>query len=169
MSENNTSEVSGYLSYDSSFSDNDISLYKGAVFIENLFPEISAGKYYVKRVVGEELVVFADIFSEAKKKVSAVLICKKQSGKKYETRMFEVNPGLSRFKGSIRLDEIGSYKYTIEAWVDEYATWSDAIVSKKNNGANIDADLNDGVDILRNRILLINSEHKDIYDEDKFV
>ena len=43
------------------------------VVIENLWPQIEGGKYPIKRVPGEAVTVYADIFKDGHEVVSAVV------------------------------------------------------------------------------------------------
>ena len=43
------------------------------ILIEDVWPEIDAGRYPIKRVVGDEVAVWADIFRDGHDKIRAVL------------------------------------------------------------------------------------------------
>jgi hypothetical protein len=56
------------------------------VIIEGVQPEINGGRYPIKRTVGEQVQVEADIFTDGHDALTAVLLCrteKQQSGGKY--------------------------------------------------------------------------------------
>ena len=58
------------------------------VVIEDVKPEINGGRFPVKRVVGERIVVEADIFADGHDAVSAVLLYRKENQSRWtETTM----------------------------------------------------------------------------------
>ncbi len=90
--------------------------------IENLEPLIDGGRYPVKRVVGEDLVVEADIFKDGHDVVAAVLkwrILGKQQWR--ETPMVFVDN--DRWRGVCTLYDNAIHEYTIEAWTDTFRGW----------------------------------------------
>ncbi len=92
------------------------------VVIEAVSPEIDSGNFAVKRVVGETLVVEADIFADGHDEVSAVLLFRLGSETGWrETPMSPV--GNDRWRGSFTVDRIGVYYYTLQGWVDHFLTW----------------------------------------------
>jgi starch synthase (maltosyl-transferring) len=92
------------------------------VVIEAVSPEIDSGNFAVKRVVGETLVVEADIFADGHDEVSAALLFRADSETGWrETPMSPV--GNDRWRGSFTVDRMGGYYYTLQGWVDHFRTW----------------------------------------------
>jgi len=99
------------------------------VVIENLWPQIEGGRYPIKRVLGEEITVYADIFKEGHDVVLAVLKWRAVGEKKWqETPMHSI--GNDRWQGSFTLDRIGFTEYTIESWGDAFGSWIEEIQKK---------------------------------------
>src|SRR3954469_16835141 len=93
-----------------------------AVVIENLSPLVDGGRYPVKRVIGEDLVVEADIFKDGHDVVAASL----RGGKVGQTGWEETSMRLlenDRWRGIFTFNENTSYEYTVEAWTDVFAGW----------------------------------------------
>jgi starch synthase (maltosyl-transferring) len=90
--------------------------------IEAVEPEIDAGKFPAKRIVGDMVVVTADIFTDGHDGLSAVLLFRKLESPDWsETPMRPlVN---DRWKGEFAAAELGQYVFSIEAWVDAFKTW----------------------------------------------
>ncbi|HEY1769049.1 MAG TPA: alpha-1,4-glucan--maltose-1-phosphate maltosyltransferase [Chthoniobacterales bacterium] len=107
-----------------------------ATVIENLQPLIDCGRYPIKRVVGEDVVVEADIFKDGHDIVAAALRWRLLDAPRWhETLMSHIDN--DRWRGVCSLYEIGTYEYTIEAWTDLFAGW------QYEFGAKFDAGIHD--------------------------
>jgi starch synthase (maltosyl-transferring) len=101
--------------------------------IENLEPLIDGGRYPVKRVVGEDLVVEADIFKDGHDVVAAVLRWRLLGEKQWhETPMKLVEN--DRWRGACTLYENAIYEYTVEAWTDSFSGWQHEFSTKFKAG-----------------------------------
>jgi starch synthase (maltosyl-transferring) len=95
------------------------------VIIEAVSPLVEGGRYPVKRAVGEDVVVEADVFKDGHDVVSAVLKWRKQGQAKWhETPMTCTDPyNGDRWRGVFSVFENAIYEYTIEAWGDTFRSW----------------------------------------------
>jgi starch synthase (maltosyl-transferring) len=101
--------------------------------IENLEPLVDSGRYPVKRVVGEDLVVEADIFKDGHDVVAALLKWRILGEKRWhETPMAFVDN--DRWRGACTLYENAIYEYTVEAWTDTFRTWQHEFAAKFEAG-----------------------------------
>ena len=115
--------------------------------IENVAPEIDAGRFPIKRTVGERVVVEADIFTDGHDVLSAVIKFRPEKSANW----IEVSMQLTvndRWRGEFGVSELGRYYYTIEAWVDGFKTWRQAIRKKLEAGQEISADLQVGAALI---------------------
>jgi len=103
--------------------------------IENLQPLIDGGRYPVKRIVREDLVVQADIFKDGHDVVAAVLKWR-AVGKRIwrETPMVFVDN--DRWRGVCTLYDQGTHEYTVEAWTDIFRSWQREFTAKFEGGIN---------------------------------
>jgi starch synthase (maltosyl-transferring) len=109
------------------------SLFK-TVVIENLWPQIEGGLYPIKRIPGEEVTVYADIFKEGHDVVLAVVKWRTASTKKWqESRMIHL--GQDRWRGSFSAGSVGFMEWTIESWGDAFGSWVEEIAKKVKGGA----------------------------------
>jgi starch synthase (maltosyl-transferring) len=101
--------------------------------IENLQPLVDGGRYPIKRVVGEDLVVEADIFKDGHDVVAARLKWRKLGEPRWhETVMTPlVN---DRWRGVCTLYENEVHEYTVEAWTDSFAGWQHEFAAKFKAG-----------------------------------
>jgi len=106
------------------------------VIIEAVSPLIEGGRYPVKRAVGEDVTVEADVFKDGHDVVSAVLKWRKQGQTKwYETPMTCIDPyNRDRWRGVFSVFENAIYEYTIEAWGDVFRSWQHEFQTKFEAG-----------------------------------
>ncbi|MFP5304597.1 MAG: alpha-1,4-glucan--maltose-1-phosphate maltosyltransferase [Gammaproteobacteria bacterium] len=92
------------------------------VVIEGLTPEIDAGRFPIKRVIGESVSVEVDAFADGHDRVACVLRHRHESEREWrETRKQPlVN---DRWRGAFTVEREGRYLYTVQAWVDAFASW----------------------------------------------
>ena len=103
------------------------------VVIENLQPQIEGGRYPVKRIPGENVIVSADIFMEGHDIVRAILKWRVAGEKKWnEAPMSHL--GQDRWEGSFPAGPVGFTEFTIEAWKDAFASWLEEIEKKSKGG-----------------------------------
>jgi starch synthase (maltosyl-transferring) len=110
------------------------------VVIENVEPEIDCGRFPIKRVVGEKVVVTADVFADGHDTISAKLLYRAprdQEWKETPMRLIEND----RWIGEFIIEEIGLYRYTVEGWVDQFKTWQRDLKKKLDAGQEEMADL----------------------------
>ncbi len=113
------------------------------IVIEAVYPELDGGRYPVKRIVGETFEVWADIFAEGHDVLAAAL----KYRPKQETRWREAPMTFfdnDRWRGSFRLEQIGRYVYTIEAWRDDFESWRRNLRKKFDAGEDVASELQEG-------------------------
>ena len=101
--------------------------------IENLQPLVDGGRYPIKRIVGEDLLVEADIFKDGHDVVAAVLKWRVLGKRQWrETLMTFVDN--DRWRGVCTLYDSAIYEYTIEAWTDKFSGWRGEFTAKLGAG-----------------------------------
>src|SRR5438445_11435540 len=86
-----------------------------SVVIENLQPLVEGGRYPIKRIIGEDLTVEADIFKDGHDVVAAILKWRVLGKRAWrETPMNFVDN--DRWRGVCTLYEQYIHEYTVEAW-----------------------------------------------------
>ncbi len=113
---------------------------RNRVIIEKVYPEIDCGRYPIKRVVGENVVVEADIFGDGHDSVSAVLVYRKKGERTWTEAPMEflVN---DRWRGEFVIEELSDYVYCIEGWIDHFKTWLGDIKKKFDAKQDLAVDL----------------------------
>ena len=123
------------------------------VIVENVSPAVDGGRFPVKRVVGDTVDVTADIFTDGHDELTAILLYRSSAdGEWVETPMsLDVN---DRWLGAFALERIGTYEYTISAWVDPFKSWA-AKLRKR-----VAADQDTAVDLEMGAIILEEVVHQ---------
>ena len=104
-----------------------------SVVIENLQPLIEGGRYPIKRIVGEDLAVEADIFKDGHDMVAAVLKWRVVGKRAWrETPMSFVDN--DRWRGVCTLYDAAVHEYTVEAWADTFRSWQSEFAKKFDGG-----------------------------------
>ena len=104
-----------------------------AVVIENLQPLIDGGRYPIKRVMGEDVVVEADVFKDGHDVVAASLKWRMAGENQWhETAMAHIDN--DRWRGACTFYEDGIYEYTVEAWTDTFRGWQREFTAKFEAG-----------------------------------
>jgi starch synthase (maltosyl-transferring) len=99
------------------------------VVIEGVRPEVDCGRFPVKRVVGEPLVVEADVFTDGHDAVGCAIQYRFGGDAGWsEVRMQPlVN---DRFRGAFAMDRLGRFEYTVVGWTDRFRSWRDGFEKK---------------------------------------
>ncbi|MBX6312551.1 MAG: alpha-1,4-glucan--maltose-1-phosphate maltosyltransferase [Isosphaeraceae bacterium] len=119
------------------------------VIIEGVYPEIDGGRFPIKRIVGEEVVVSADIFADGHDVVVAVLRHRPFGATAWD----EVPMTLlvnDRWTGRFLVMRQGWHEYTIQAWVDRFASWHKELIKKNEAGQpDLSSELLEGAEHIR--------------------
>jgi starch synthase (maltosyl-transferring) len=103
------------------------------VIIEAVAPQVDDGRFPIKRIVGEDVMVSADIFADGHDVIVAVLRHRSvQASEWTEVPMALVNN--DRWTGNFAVTARGWLEYTIEAWVDRFASWRRELAKKHEAG-----------------------------------
>jgi starch synthase (maltosyl-transferring) len=118
--------------------------------IENLQPLVDGGRYMVKRVVGDDLAVEADVFKDGHDVVAAALKWRKLGETLWhETPMKHIDN--DRWRGVCTFYENAIYEYTVEAWTDTFRGWQHEFAAKFEAGiANLSSETLEGAALLDN-------------------
>ncbi len=117
---------------------------KGRVVIENVTPRVDDGHFPVKRVVGDTLVVEADVFADGHDELRAVLrTCAPGAKDWQETEMEPL--GNDRWRAAVTLTDIGRWQYDVAGWVDPFRTWQHDFKKRVDAKQEVTVDLQIGV------------------------
>ena len=101
------------------------------VIIENVQPEIESGRFPIKRVLGQDVVVQVDAFTDSHDVLNCMLRYR-HSTKSDWHEVIMCPLGDDRWHASFLLEELGQYVYTITAWIDHFFSWRNDFVHRND-------------------------------------
>ena len=116
------------------------------IYIEDVYPLVDGGRFPVKRTIGEEVEVWADIFRDGQVVLAAELLWRREGEKWFRVPMALHDN--DRWRGSFTPHKSGRYVYAIEAWTDVFATWRRDFLAKRAAGMDIRLEVEEGRNLL---------------------
>ena len=111
------------------------------IVVECVSPAVDGGRYPAKRLIGDELRVGADIFKDGHDQLAAQVLYCGPGGSSWRHAPMSYVVDDDRWYGTVRLDQIGLWRFTIEAWVDRFGTWRDELVRRVEAGQDVASEL----------------------------
>jgi starch synthase (maltosyl-transferring) len=113
------------------------------VIIENLLPSVDDGRFPIKRTVGERVVVRADLFADGHDVLAAVLLFRRVGTSAWQE--IPMSPlGNDRWEAQFVVGALGQYEYTVEGWIDRFASWRHELSAKFGAGQDVSSELLEG-------------------------
>lgn len=119
----------------------------GAFHFEEIYPAIDCGRFPVKRIAGERVEVWADIYRDGSGVTKANLVWRSEGEREWKSVPMSLYTD-DRWVGSFVTGQPGRYVYGVEAWTDEFATWRDSFMKKREAGTDVTADAIAGAGML---------------------
>jgi len=120
--------------------------------IEHPSPTVDAGRWPVKRTVGDTVNVSADIFRDGHEVLRAVVRWRAPGEKAWEESPLiavDAHHDGVRWEGRFPVEHIGRVQWTIQAWVDLFAGWRDELARKVEFGQpDLSGELSEGAVLL---------------------
>ncbi len=92
------------------------------VILEGITPAVDGGRFPVKRTVGDQVRVEADIFTDGHDAVSASLLAHREGSEEWTE--IPMRPLVNdRWTAAFRVAELGRYGFKVQGWVDHFETW----------------------------------------------
>ena len=110
------------------------------VIVENISPRVSGGPFAAKRIAGQTVTVEADAYVDGHDVLAVELLWKAADEEEWQ-RTPMASLGNARWQARFTPFRVGRYHYTVEAWIDEYATLCRAIRLKQDAGVDISVEL----------------------------
>jgi starch synthase (maltosyl-transferring) len=121
------------------------------VVIEKVTPEIDGGRFPIKRVVGEKVVVEADAFTDGHDGISCRLLFRplvQPQGAAWSGAPMQPLPD-DRWRGSFAVGAPGRWRYTVTGWVDHFKTWRRDLAKRVEEGRDPALDPRLGAGLIR--------------------
>lgn len=120
----------------------------GRIPILGLSPEVDDGRWAATAFSGEVVPFRATAFREGHDLIGVDLLLLDPSGEQTEYRMRPLQPGTDRWEAEVQLEAEGLWRYRIQAYADEFATWRHNAEVKVPAGIDVELMFTIGHDIL---------------------
>ncbi|HLW80137.1 MAG TPA: maltotransferase domain-containing protein, partial [Terriglobia bacterium] len=117
------------------------------VVITHVEPEVEGGRFPARRIVGDEVVVAADIFADGHQALQAELYHRHSKDTEWSRTPMRELPN-DRWTGDFRVGKTGRYEFMLQAWVDRFATWRRDFKKKLEAGRAAEVDLRAGSELV---------------------
>ena len=119
----------------------------GAFHIEDVYPQIDGGRFPVKRIAGERVEVWADIYRDGHDLIDCALVWRLEQDREWRRAPMTHHEN-DRWGGWFVPEQPGRYVYAVEAWTNEFATWRHGFELKQKAGADLTLDAIEGAGML---------------------
>src|SRR3954463_13986277 len=103
------------------------------VTVEGVRPEIDGGAFPAKHLIGDLVIVEADIYCDSHDSVCGELLYR--YGQEETWRRSPLKPvGQDRWRGSFQASRLGRYYYSVEGWIDRFGTWRNDMLKRIDSG-----------------------------------
>jgi starch synthase (maltosyl-transferring) len=120
------------------------------VVIEGITPVVDAGRFPVRRIVGDRLAVEADVFADGHDELCVRLRWRDDRGSQ-DLAWSEVpmEPlGNDHWRAEIPLEAVGRYRYSICGWIDRFASWERDLRKRLEAAQDVSVDLLIGAELI---------------------
>jgi len=113
------------------------------ISIEDVYPTVDAGRFAVKRIAGETVEVWADIFRDGHAVLAAELMWRGEAQREWSRVPMRFD-GNDRWTATFSPPQPGRYLYAIEAWTDPFGTWRHDFLAKRDAGQKVSLEIEEG-------------------------
>jgi len=121
------------------------------VVVEAIEPQIDGGRFPIKRTVGEQVRVRADVFADGHDAVSAIVRYRRAGDERWR-EMPMASIGNDRWQASFTVTALGRYEYTVDAWIDRFASWRHELSKKVGAAQDVSSELLEGAALIAGAI-----------------
>ncbi|HTT84756.1 MAG TPA: alpha-1,4-glucan--maltose-1-phosphate maltosyltransferase [Rhizomicrobium sp.] len=121
------------------------------IVIDNIAPCVAGGRFPARRIVGERVVVEADIFTDGHPLLAAELCWRARDEEGWHRERMTALDN-DRWRATLDLARIGRYHFRILAWFDIYGGFVRDLLRKHEAGQDIVFELREGAELLRNEL-----------------
>jgi starch synthase (maltosyl-transferring) len=114
-----------------------------SIVIERVSPQLDGGRHPVKRVVGDHLLVTADLVADGHDLLDAALLLRADDEDDWrEASMRPIED--DRWSGHLELTRNRWHRYAVEAWRDAYGSWRQGLHKKVGAGVEVTTEIEEG-------------------------
>jgi starch synthase (maltosyl-transferring) len=117
------------------------------VVVEGVEPQVDCGRFPIKRVTGDPVIVTADVHADGHDVVAAVVLYRRAGEETWSETPMQA-AGNDRWQAEFVVDAPGRYEYSIEGWIDRFASWRHELSKKVGSEQDVSSELLEGAAIL---------------------
>ena len=134
------------------------------VVIDQVYPHINHGDFFIKRVVNEIVNIDAHVLVDGHDVIAASVLYKHEDELNWkEVRMKHFNN--DEWKASFIVEKQGFYTYKVEGWVDDALNWQNGIERKIDDQQIVTSELLEGLEILKSLTKVASTVDKQYLDQ----
>jgi starch synthase (maltosyl-transferring) len=92
------------------------------VIVEDVQPQVDCGRYLAKRTLGDTVTVTAAIFADGHDHIAGRLLFRHENDRDWHSTPIKALVN-DLWSATFTVDKLGTWTYTIEAWIDHVGTW----------------------------------------------
>ncbi|MBV9835247.1 MAG: DUF3416 domain-containing protein, partial [Alphaproteobacteria bacterium] len=112
------------------------------IVVENLSPSVAGGAFAATRIVGQPIVVEADVYTDGHDLLRAELLWRAADERAWREVPMALL-GNDRWRASFTPLRIGRHEFAVEGWWDEFGSIRHAIEARHDAGVDVTADVGD--------------------------
>ena len=113
------------------------------IVIENTQPSIEGGLFAAKAIVGRTVTVSSKVYADGHDKLAVVLRWRAVGSDSWHSSAMQ-DLGNDSWQGELVVNEVGRHVYTVEAWIDQFASYRYELEKKYAAGVAIELELEEG-------------------------
>ena len=113
------------------------------IVVDAVEPDVARGRYAVKRTIGEPVDVVATLVADGHDHLGARLRVRRPGGDAWHDVPMTAAAD-DRWHAGFTPGVLGQWEYTVEAWIDRFASWRWAVRRKQEAGQPVDDELSAG-------------------------
>lgn len=117
--------------------------YYRRVAIERVLPDVDDGRFAVKRLVNQPVVISADVICDGHEELACRLHVRPSKSEEWTTIPMTRN-GNDRWSANFTPGRVGSWEYTISGQVDHFASWLRDLLLREAAGEDLAVELAEG-------------------------
>jgi starch synthase (maltosyl-transferring) len=117
------------------------------VIVERVRPAVDDGRFPIKRTVGEAVRVRADVFADGHDLLAAAVLHRRVGDTAWRVVPMAAL-GNDLWEAPFVVAAMGEYEYTVEGWIDRFATWRRELAAKAGAGQDVSSELIEGAALL---------------------
>jgi starch synthase (maltosyl-transferring) len=127
------------------------------VVIEDVAPEIDAGRFPIKRTVGESVRVQAVVFADGHDAISCHVLYRSCGEESWQS-VAMTPAGNDLWQAEFPVSKMGRYSYTVEGWIDRFKTWRADLNKRIAAGQDLSVELAIGSELIGHAAARVSGE-----------